>query len=68
MVSTWRDHPDCPPEWDDEEVWRQKHTCGDCAEYYPCPCGCDRGWCNAMDDYAAKSETCCESCEPRWLR
>lgn len=66
MIKTWRDAPDCPPEWDDEAEWTKKHTCGDCFHYHPCPCMlCRHGWCTENEEYVQRGFRACEAGEPR---
>lgn len=65
MIKTWRDAPDCPPEWDAEAEWQEKHTCGDCLHYHPCPCMCRQGWCTEGNEYVQRGFRACEDGEPR---
>lgn len=65
MIRTWRDQPDCPPEWEQRISWNSSHRCRDCSEFFECPCGCGWGWCMLDDSVFEGTERCCGEGTPR---
>ena len=65
MIKTWRDNPDCPADWEDRIRWNSTHRCGDCIDFFECPCGCGWGWCQLDDSVYERTERCCGEGVPR---